>query len=171
MAQNGGIDVARIPLPEITPASKYTPCENPGGSRVIPAGTTCLEGHQPLLLDIVVDEDVAIPMRDGETIYADVYRPARTHETVPAIICAGPFGKNGGANKSNFDKWPWRFGAPRIGTSGLEKFEGLDPGYWCLHGYAIVHTGEAHASVVGGVSSILWLTMQIAEARGILPAR
>ncbi|CAK7206714.1 hypothetical protein SEUCBS139899_009519 [Sporothrix eucalyptigena] len=135
-----GVDVVQLDIQPITEASHYRPSVKPGGSRVIPKGTLVAEGHQPLLLDILVDEDVAIVVRDGVTIYADVYRPANTTERVPAVICGGPFGKNGGPNKNNFNKWPWRFGCPRIATSGLEKFEGLDPGYWCLHGYAIVHS-------------------------------
>ncbi|KAK7423486.1 hypothetical protein QQX98_000943 [Neonectria punicea] len=59
---------------------------------------------------------------------------------VPAIISGGPYGKNGGYFSEFTDNAPWRFGIPRKTVSGLEKFEGLDPAYWCLHGYAIVHT-------------------------------
>ncbi|CAK7230208.1 hypothetical protein SBRCBS47491_007508 [Sporothrix bragantina] len=90
-------------------------------------GTVVAEGHQALLLNILLEEDVAIVVGDGVTIYADVSRPANTHEAVPAVICGGPFGKNGGSNDNNFNNWPGWFGCPRIATSGLEKFEGLDP--------------------------------------------
>ncbi|KAL2839806.1 hydrolase CocE/NonD family protein [Aspergillus pseudoustus] len=114
------------------------------GPRILKANTTQVPGHRPLLCDILLEEEVPIRLRDGIVIYADVYRPssetAEGCESVPAIIAAGPFGKNGGPNKANFNKWPWRFGCPKLATSGLEKFEGPDPAYWCLHGYAIVHT-------------------------------
>ncbi|KAL1890765.1 hypothetical protein Sste5346_008090 [Sporothrix stenoceras] len=135
-----GINIAQVDIKPITAESHFSPPTSPAGSRVIPKGTVVKEGHQPLPVDILVEEDVAIVVRDGVTICADIYRPAKTSEPVPAILAAGPFGKNGGPNKNNFNKWPWRFGCPRIATSGLEKFEGPDPGYWCLHGYAIVHT-------------------------------
>ncbi|CAK7235548.1 hypothetical protein SBRCBS47491_009330 [Sporothrix bragantina] len=135
-----GLEIPQVAIRPVTADCHYTPSKTPGGSHVLSKGTVIKEGHMPLPVDIILEQDVAIIVRDGITIYADVYRPANTHETVPAIIAGGPFSKNGGPNKNNFNKWPWRFGCPRIATSGLEKFEGPDPAYWCLHGYAIVHT-------------------------------
>ncbi|KAF0325299.1 acylase and diesterase protein [Colletotrichum asianum] len=132
------IVVIRHDVECVTAEKHYTPCGTAGGKRLIAAGTTASLGHSPLPLDITVDEDVAVPMRDGVVVYADIYRPAHATELIPAILQVGPFGKNGGPNKHNFNKWPWRFGCPKIATSGLEGFEALDPAYWCLHGYAIV---------------------------------
>ena len=111
-------------------------------STVLQKASVQFEGHLPLPCDVLFDYDLPIELRDGVTVYADVYRPPLAKDgTVPAIIVAGPFGKNGGPNRFHFDRFPWRMGCPRGATSGLEKFEGPDPAYWCLNGYAIVHTG------------------------------
>lgn len=37
------------------------------------------------------------------------------------------------------DDVPGRAGVPLDTTSGLQKFEGPDPAYWCAHGYAVVN--------------------------------
>jgi predicted acyl esterase len=127
---------------------KHSFVETSPGTKILSSGNVQVEGHSPLHCDILVEEDVKIPMRDGITLYADVYRPLNSKPgTIPAIIAAGPFGKSGGPNKTNFNRWPWRYGCPRKATSGLEKFEGPDPGYWCYHGYAVVHTGRQNTPV------------------------
>jgi predicted acyl esterase len=116
----------------------------PGTTTILKAGSIQGQGHRPLLCDILVESHVPITLRDGVVIHANIYRPPNVpFGTVPAIIAAGPFGKDGGPNKINFNKWPWRFGCHRSETSGFGKFEGPDPGYWCYHGYAIVHTGKS----------------------------
>ena len=51
----------------------------------------------PLATDTVYERDVAIPLRDGTVIYADVYRPTGTAR-VPVILSYGPFGKRGQNN-------------------------------------------------------------------------
>lgn len=40
---------------------------------------------KPLECDIILEKDVAVKMRDGITIYVDIYRPV-TSEKVPVII-------------------------------------------------------------------------------------
>ncbi|KAJ5759688.1 hydrolase CocE/NonD family protein [Penicillium odoratum] len=132
-------EIEYFPTPAITTDHHYT---LPSPSiQILRAGVVQVQDHRPLLSDIVLEKHTAIPTRDGSILYADIYRPSKAPlGTVPAIIAAGPFGKDGGPNKWHFNQWPWRFGCPRIATSGLEKFEGPDPGYWCYHGYAIVHT-------------------------------
>ncbi|KAL4803984.1 hydrolase CocE/NonD family protein [Aspergillus unguis] len=133
------IQVEYFPLAAITNAHHFRP-PSPS-STVLKAGQVYVQGHRPLVSDILLDKHVPIKTRDGTVLYADIYRPPHAPRgTVPAIIAAGPFGKDGGPNRHHFDAWPWRFGCPRKATSGLEKFEGPDPGYWCYHGYAIVHT-------------------------------
>jgi hypothetical protein len=135
----GDIEVITHPTSVIDDDSHYI--ENLQ-STFLPKASVQVEGHMPLLCDILFEYDLPIELRDGVKVYADVYRPplAKDH-SVPAIIVAGPFGKNGGPNRYHFDKFTWRMGCPRGATSGLEKFEGPDPAYWCLNGYAIVHTG------------------------------
>ncbi|PWY80311.1 hydrolase CocE/NonD family protein [Aspergillus sclerotioniger CBS 115572] len=135
----GQDDVVYIPTNAISEQHHYTP-PTPSVT-ILKSGTVRVEGHRPLLSDIRLEKHVPVTTRDGTVLYIDIYRPANAPlGTVPAILAAGPFGKDGGPNLWHFNQWPWRFGCPRIATSGLEKFEGPDPGYWCYHGYAIVHS-------------------------------
>jgi predicted acyl esterase len=75
-------------------------------------------------------------LRDGTRIFLDVYRPV-TEEALPAILAWSPYGKQGGF--WSYDNFPARAGVEPSATSGLEKFEGPDPAFWCAHGYAIVN--------------------------------
>lgn len=111
-------------------------------AKVLSKGTVLKEGALALPCDILWERDVALKLRDGVTIYTDIYRPANAKYKSPAIISAGPFGKNGGVNRDGFNSSPWRNGVPQSTVSSLEKFEGLDPAYWCHHGYAMVHPGK-----------------------------
>ncbi len=82
---------------------------------------------------IICHRDVAVKMRDGVTIYADIYLP-KTSEPVPLIISWGPFGKNMGES-SDFKL----MGVPPKTTSNMAKFEAADPGYWCHQGYGVAN--------------------------------
>lgn len=64
------------------------------GTFTLPAGYRYEEGRRPFPVDTVLDRDVAVKMRDGITIYCDIYRPVGD-EKVPAIISWGPAGKRG----------------------------------------------------------------------------
>ena len=48
--------------------------------------------------NVMCERDVACVLRDGTTIYADIYRPANTAEKVPVICVFAPFGKNPSAS-------------------------------------------------------------------------
>lgn len=100
-------------------------------------GDAARPGAKPLACDIVMDQDVAVQLRDGTTIYVDIFRPSESARDLPTIIGWGPYGKQGGI--INFDVLPFRGGIPVEAVSGLEMFEGPDPGYWCAHGYAVIN--------------------------------
>jgi hypothetical protein len=105
------------------------------GTRTLPAGYRIHPRFRPIPTDIVLDKDVAVPMRDGVTSYVDVFRPAGT-EQVPVIVAWSPYGKSGGTAPSTvaiFDLVGLDHGV----VSGLEKFEGPDPAYWVAQGYAV----------------------------------
>lgn len=81
------------------------------------------------------ERDVAVKMRDGVTIYVDVYRPDG-QTNLPAVICWSPFGKR------HFYADPPGFlplGVPPGTVSKMTKFEAPDPGWWCHQGYAIIN--------------------------------
>lgn len=117
-------------------------------SKVLQRGSVHKEGALALPCDILWERDIPVKLRDGTTIYIDLYRPPvptggsiKDSSKVPVIVNAGPFGKNGGYNRARFDQGQFRLGVPQCTVSSLEKFEGLDPAYWCLHGYALAHPG------------------------------
>ncbi|AHF13443.1 CoA-transferase [Barnesiella viscericola DSM 18177] len=96
---------------------------------------------------MLLERDVAIKLRDGVTIYADVFRPVGD-EACPAILAWSPYGKEIGGQM--LDDVPMRSGVPLSATSGLEKFEGPDPAYWVAHGYAIVNPDKRGAYMSEG---------------------
>lgn len=106
------------------------------GREILAAGTTYSTNGRALTCDIVFERDVAVPLADGTIVYADVFRPT-TSDPVPAILAWSPYGKQGGF--FHLDMFPNRVGVPEEATSGLEKFEGPDPAFWCEHGYAVVN--------------------------------
>ena len=83
----------------------------------------------------MLDKDVAVTLRDGTTIYVDVLRPPSA-ERVPVIVAWSPYGKSQGTAPSVTSLFAM-IGVDNAAVSGLEKFEGPDPAYWCAHGYAI----------------------------------
>lgn len=79
-------------------------------------------------------QDVAVTMRDGTTIYADIYRPAG-QENLPLIISWSFYGKRPFDGQSE-----WQImGVPPQTVSDMSKFESPDPGYWCRRGYAVAN--------------------------------
>lgn len=83
---------------------------------------------------IICMQDVAVKMRDGITIYVDIYRPD-TNEKVPALVSWSFYGKRPGEGMSE-----WQIMGVVPGTvSKLAKYESPDPLYWCYKGYAVVN--------------------------------
>jgi len=112
---------------------------------------------------ILVEKDVAVPMRDGARLMADVFRP-RARERVPAILNLGPYQK---------DK-PW------VVPETLEEppndwmnWETVNPRWWVPRGYAAVRidgrgSGKSrgqcepwsHAEAVDFFDAIEWAAAQ-----------
>ena len=123
----------------------------------LPKGHRSDAGRAAFQMATVMERDVAISMRDGVTLRADIFRPQQD-EKVPVIIAWSPYGKNGTGellsrcddlttsipdvvlNTTGFfslDLTPGRAGVPLSRTSGYEKFQGPDPAEWTVRGYAI----------------------------------
>ena len=62
------------------------------GTSTLKRGITFIDQGIPLPCDIVWQRDVGVKMRDGVTIYADIFLPVIT-ERVPAILSWSPYGK------------------------------------------------------------------------------
>ena len=75
---------------------------------------------------IICMQDVAVKMRDGVTIYADIFRPD-TSEKVPLLVSWGFFGKRPG---EGIDDWKI-MGVPSGALSTHAKHESPDPAMWC----------------------------------------
>lgn len=82
---------------------------------------------------LTIDYDVAVTLRDGVTIYTDVYRPAGVEGPLPAIVLWSAYGKH------------YRWSGPVLAafTQGADvspyaPIECPDPIVWCPAGYAMV---------------------------------
>ncbi len=145
-ASTDTVDVLFRPArPVDDPVGRY-PGFQPG-TTTLAAGAVLQPGHLALPCDIVFERDAAIPLRDGVTIYADVFRPVEGRD-LPAIVAWSPYGKQGGFE--SLDHMPFRAGVPKAAVSSLQKFEGPDPAYWCAHGYAVVNVDARGAFMSEG---------------------
>lgn len=84
---------------------------------------------------VLIETDVAIVLRDGVTIYADVYRPS-DEKPVPPLIAWGPYGKHGHTRYSQ------SFPKASVKDDHLSRytaFEAPDPLWWVPRGYAVVN--------------------------------
>ncbi|MFW7347924.1 MAG: CocE/NonD family hydrolase [Pigmentiphaga sp.] len=98
-------------------------------------GTRLFASTLPLACDIEMDQDVAITLRDGVKIYADVFRPAG-QDRLPTIMAWGPYTKSVPQDPA----WVYPKGMlDPSWISGLAAFETPDPGYWSCHGYTVVN--------------------------------
>ncbi|MDQ2758119.1 MAG: CocE/NonD family hydrolase [Actinomycetota bacterium] len=123
------------------------------GTRTLEAGYRIAPPFRDLPVDVVLEKDVAITLRDGVTIYVDVFRPVTT-EPVPVIVCWSPYGKGQGTSPSVMGVFGL-VGLNNAVVSGLEKFEAPDPAYWCAQGYAVCNP-DPRGVVDSEGDSVLW---------------
>ena len=128
--------------PVLVPSFPYDEASEQGlfsrfdpGTRTLSAGFQVQPFFLPLPVDIVLEKDVAVTLRDGVTIYVDVLRPAGS-EKVPVLVAWSPYGKSRGNAPRYVDLFAL-LGMKTEPLSGLMKFEGPDPAFWCAQGYAI----------------------------------
>jgi len=104
---------------------------------------------------LTIERNIAVPMRDGTRLFANLFRPA-DDQAHPVIMSVTPYSK---------DNLPDRIGTFFMRLSGvkfgdvhsspLTGFESPDPVYWVRHGYAVVqadvrgmHKSEGHAGIL-----------------------
>ncbi len=165
------LEVQYRPQPPLDAPGSNFPGFKPGET-VLHKGYKYQPGRLALKQDMIFDRDVAIKMRDGVTLYADVYRPVGKGK-VPAIICYGADGK-GSHTTQPTSAWPDAAAAATAATaaenartkqeirfipvgsiaskitSGLEPHLALDPAQWVPEGYAIVNVDERGVFMSGG---------------------
>ncbi|MEU3733846.1 CocE/NonD family hydrolase [Streptomyces sp. NPDC033538] len=123
------------------------------GTRTLEAGFQITPQFKPLPVDIVLDKDIPVTLRDGVTIHVDVFRPAGA-ERVPVIVAWSPYGKGQGTSASVMGVFGL-VGLDNSIVSGMEKFEGPDPAYWCAQGYAVCNPDIRGVANSEG-DSVLW---------------
>ena len=88
-----------------------------------------------------LDKDAVVPMRDGATLRANVFRPDAPGR-YPVLMTFGPYGKD--VHLSHFMPQAWealKLRHPEILAASSCKylvFETMDPEVWVPHDYAIV---------------------------------
>lgn len=69
----------------------------PGETTLLKKGSTRegWDGERTRALDsdILLEHDVALTMRDGATLYTDIYRPTDATGPVPVLVMWSPYGK------------------------------------------------------------------------------
>lgn len=138
------------PLPEAR-TGILTPFDP--GTRTLEAGFRIAPQFRELPVDIVFEKDTPVQLRDGTTVHVDIFRPAGT-EQVPVIMAWSPYGKAQGTSASVMGVFGL-VGLDNSVVSGLEKFEGPDPAYWCARGYAIANP-DIRGVVDSDGDSVLW---------------
>ncbi|MGB8407858.1 MAG: CocE/NonD family hydrolase [Mycobacterium sp.] len=123
------------------------------GTRTLEAGFQIAPQFRPIPVDIVFEKDIAVQLRDGVTIHVDVFRPVDAGQ-VPVIVAWSPYGKGQGTSASVMGVFGM-VGLDNGIVSGLEKFEGPDPAYWCAHGYAICNP-DIRGVIDSDGDSVLW---------------
>lgn len=96
---------------------------HPGKILRLPRGHVKQPGFQAFPVDVTWEQDQAITMRDGVTLYCDIFRPAESLTKVPAIIPWSPYGKSFTGSQNYDVMGPWRMGIPFQRLSGYETFE------------------------------------------------
>ncbi|HLH71621.1 MAG TPA: CocE/NonD family hydrolase [Candidatus Dormibacteraeota bacterium] len=84
---------------------------------------------------MLVERDLAVPMRDGVRIRVDVYRPDTADIKVPPLIAWSPYGKH---SPTKYEYFPG-CGVTSKDVSPYAAFEGPDPLYWVPRGYAVIN--------------------------------
>lgn len=84
---------------------------------------------------MIIERDVPVKMRDGVTLYVDLFRPVDPNP-VPPLISWGPYGKHI-TTAQTLTAYPM-CGVDFDQLSPYTMFEAPDPLYWVPRGYAIV---------------------------------
>ncbi|HTW01873.1 MAG TPA: CocE/NonD family hydrolase [Streptosporangiaceae bacterium] len=100
---------------------------------------------------MIVERDVAVPVRGGITVYADVFRPA-DERPAPPLVAWSPYGKHAEG------QLPVRYpdsGVTPEQLSPYTAFESPDPVYWTARGYAVVNADIPGTWYSGGDGTFL----------------
>lgn len=86
---------------------------------------------------MLIERDVAVPMRDGVRIFVDIFRPDGVQQPQPTLIAWGPYGKR--SPRGTYARFHNNGGVKHDWVSRYAAFEAPDPLYWSRHGYAVIN--------------------------------
>lgn len=112
----------------------------------------------PAPADLRVSREVAVPMKDGVILRANVYRPAGD-DAVPVILSAHPYGKD---NHPHRTRRGWSLNPQYrimhqpepVAISSETGWEAPDPVWWVSKGYAVINADLRGAGSSDGVGSL-----------------
>lgn len=88
------------------------------------------------VVEFVIEKDVAVPVRDGTLLRADVFRPSKPGPH-PVILTHGPYGKD--IHFADFNPGAYQ----RIDEHGPHmNWETANPDWWVPQGYAVVRVDQ-----------------------------
>ena len=116
---------------------------------------------------VVFKRDVAVPMSDGTTLRANVFRPA-AEGRFPVLLCAHPYGKDRLPKPGLFGyRVPFQYRVIRqpapVAFSAWTSWEAPDPAFWVPRGYVLVNCDLRGFNSSGGIGD----PFSDAEARDI----
>ena len=148
-AEMGGEVIDKVYAKELIP----TPIEE---YEKLPEGEKKLRKPYPfdqrtyeVMPGVICEQDVAVPMRDGVVLYADIFRPADDTVKVPAILAWSNYGKRPNEYRPDELK-AYTPGVPAGSISNSAKFEAADPEFWCPNGYAVINVDIRGIGYSGG---------------------
>jgi predicted acyl esterase len=104
---------------------------------------------------LAIERDLAVPMRDGVRLFANLFRPT-AEAPHPVIVSVTPYGKD--ALPDRVVAFFMRLAGVKFGKinwSRLTGFESPDPAYWVQQGYAVLqadvrgmHKSDGNAGVL-----------------------
>ena len=115
------------------PTLEYPPLKTE--TFVIPKGTVKAEGYRPTAVDMLVTRDQPVKLRDGTTIYVDIFRPTCEKAKSPVVLAWTPYGKIDPPN--NYSLYANRAWMDMDQSCGFDTFEGPEPDYWVNFGYVV----------------------------------
>ena len=94
------------------------------------------------MANMIIERDLGIPMDDGVTIRADIYRP-KDEGRYPVIMAHGPYGKGVPYRDGNYKPlWEWLISKhPDILPGSSREYmtwETIDPETWVPFGYVCI---------------------------------
>ncbi len=129
--------------------------------------------ESPIRSSMIVERDIAVPMRDGVRLFANLFRPPGAGPWA-VIMSVTPYGKDNLPDR--LGEFFMRLSGVKFGKLNRSRFAGFespDPAHWVENGYAVVqadvrgmHKSEGHAGVLRAQDApdyydlIEWAAMQ-----------